>query len=915
MVGPRLRFIIPGLLLILAQTAFAEGSKLDARARIALAQIQSGASARSMVDRMAAVNEVGEIDCFIVGEASRAQLEAAGARIRSQMGDVYTAYIPAEAVGAVEALAGVRRISGAAPVEEFNDLGVASTNANNLRGAGPAFTGINGANVLVGDVDSGIDFDHGDFKDAGGLTRLVNIWDQTINGVFPAGYAYGTEWTQAQINGGLCTETDVSTHGTHVMGTAGGDGSSSGGTIAPFTFAGMAPMADLIMVKTNFLTTGVADGVNYIFGRATALGKNAVVNLSLGTQFGPHDGTSPFEAALAAVTGPGRIVVVSEGNDRNTTKHAEVFAAGAGTNATMSVSGSGAARTFAIDGYYEASENLNVQITTPNGTIIGPITVGNMNAAYPGPLTGNGNVYVENGVALTATGDKQVYIEVNVPNPINLQNMNGTWTFRFIPVTLGAANGEVDMWRFFPSSGTTPAANFVTGNQPLEELTGEPANSPGVISVAAWTSRQVWASCTGGNFSFSGSTGVGTLAPFSSPGPTRDGRQKPDITAPGTATVSTASTDVANVCGPLFVNDGLNHKLNQGTSMAAPHVTGAVALLMQKYGAAVTPAFAKTFFANRAVVDGFTGAPWNKDWGNGKLYLGDMVDPTVTVIYPNGGEVLLYGQNVNLQWNATDNVAVANVDLYLSRTGVGGPYTLLAAGVPNTGSYAWVVDPPSSNNVRLRVVASDAAGNTGQDESDQDWAIIDGATPTLMSEFSAGLSDGGVELRWRFSDPAMFSNVSVQRAPDLNGPWETRAMELRDESGTTVAIDRDVTGGITYFYRLAATRGGQLTTFGPISATVGEAIAEFAIGRLAPNPSSGPTRFEYALPRDANVRLTVMDAMGREVATLAEGRTTAGRHQATWSGEIEGRRAPAGLYFIRYQTPEKNMTRRVVIMR
>jgi hypothetical protein len=910
----RLRLVLAAAGLLLAHGAIAETSKLDARARVALAQLQSGAAPRTLVQRSAAVNELGEIDCFIVGNVTRAQLEAAGARIRTQMGDVFTAYVPVEAMGAIEALAGVRAISGAAPVEEQNDLGVASTNANNLRGAGPAFTGLNGQNVLVGDVDSGIDFDHGDFKDAGGLTRLVNIWDQTVAGAPPFGFAYGTEWNAAQINGALCTETDVSTHGTHVMGTAGGDGSSTGGVIPAFTYAGMAPRADLIMVKTNFLTTGVADGVNYIFQRATALGKNAVVNLSLGTQFGPHDGTSPFEASLTAITGPGRLVVVSEGNDRGVARHAETFATALGANVTMTVTGSGAARTVAIDGYYEASENLNVTITTPNATVIGPITVGNMNAAFPGPATGNGQVYVENGVALTATGDKQVYIEINVPNPIAGQNMNGTWTFKFTAVALGAANGEVDLWRFFPSSGN-PVANFAIGNQATEELTSEPACSDGVISVAAWNTRKTWAACDGFSYSFTGGSNVGQLAPFSSPGPTRDSRKKPDITAPGTAIVSTASTDVANVCGPLFVADNLNHKVNQGTSMAAPHVTGAVALLMQKYGA-ITPAFAKSFFTTRAVIDANTGAPWNKDWGNGKLFLGDMVDPSVQVIYPNGGETFFYGQAVNLQWSATDNVGVTNVDLYLSRTGAGGPYVLLAGAVPNTGSYAWTADPPSSNNVFLRVVATDGAGNTGQDQSDAAWAIIDGATATLLSEFSAQSTDRAVELRWRFGEPAAFSDVVVQRASRADGPWAAQDVELRDEQGTSIAVDRSVQAGETWFYRLSAKWGDRTMTFGPLQATAGEAIAEFGLSRPAPNPSAGaPTRVEFTLPRMANVRVTVLDPMGREVATLVEGAYLPGRHQATWSGEIAGRRAPAGLYFVRYQTPERNVTRRVVITR
>jgi subtilisin family serine protease len=910
--GLRLRFIVPVLGLLLVQTAHADLAKLDPRARVALAQLQQGAPIAAMLERASAVSEEGQLDVFIVGNVSRSQLEAAGAIVRTQAGDVFTAFIPVSAMDTVAALAGVSAIRGAAPVETQLDASIPTTNANNLRGAGPAFTGLNGAGVLVGDVDTGVDYDHGDFRDAFGNTRLVNIWDQTdVVGPNPSAFAYGSEWTPADINAHIARQVDVSGHGTHCMGIMGGDGSGTGGVVPAFTYVGMAPMADLIEVKTTLATTAVADGVNYIMGRATALGKNCVVNLSLGSQFGPHDGTSPFESSLTALSGPGRIVCVSEGNDRGVARHANVFAAGAGTNVTLSVSGSGAGRTIAIDGYYEASENLNVRITTPLGTVIGPITLGNINAGYPGTLTTNGNVYLENGLSLTTTGDKEVYIEINVPNPTGGATATGTWTFTFIPVALGAANGEVDLWRFF---NNTTTANFVIGNQNTARLTSEPANAVGVLSVAAYETKRVWTACDGLNYSFSGAPLVGALATFSSPGPTRDNRQKPDLAAPGTAIVSATSFDLipAPVCSPLYLPDGLMHTVNQGTSMAAPHVTGAIALLMQKYGA-ITPAFAKTFLNARAKVDANTGAVWNKDWGNGKLFLGDMINPTVTVVVPNGGEVYLYGQAVNLQWNAADNVGVTSVDLQISRNGLAGPFTTIAAAVPNTGSYPWIVDPPASNNCLLRVVASDLAGNTGQDDSDAPFAIIDGATSTLLSQFSAEGAGDAVELRWSFTDPTLFSSVAVERSPASSGPWEARTVELRNEGTTTIAVDRSVTTGETYFYRLVAARGTGSMTFGPLSATVGEMIAEFALSRLAPNPSNGPTRAEFTLPRAANVKLQVIDPLGRVVATLVDGAFAAGRHQAMWSGEISGRQAPAGLYFIRYTSPDRSMTRRVVI--
>src|SRR5207245_2882962 len=129
-----------------------------------------------------------------------------------------------------------------------------------------------------------------------------------------------------QIDADLCNEIDETGHGTHVLGIAGGDGSQTGGSVPAFTYVGMAPKADLVMVKTNFYDSSILDGVKYCFDLATARGENAVVNLSLGTQFGPHDGTSDFESGLAMLTGLGRIITKSAGNDRGSARHAEVFA-------------------------------------------------------------------------------------------------------------------------------------------------------------------------------------------------------------------------------------------------------------------------------------------------------------------------------------------------------------------------------------------------------------------------------------------------------------------------------------------------------------------------------------------------------------------------------------------------------------
>jgi subtilisin family serine protease len=924
MTRPLPLFLLVALLLLIAGQAFAQASKLDARARIALAQLQAGEPLSEMLARAEAVSREGDLDVFVVGSVSRAVLESAGARVRSQAGEVFTAYIPVGAINAVAALPGVRQISGAALCEQELDSSVPATNASALRGAGPDFIGLNGAGVLVGDVDSGIDYNHGDFLDPLGNSRLLWLWDQTdAGGPNPSGYAYGSEWTQADLTANLAREVDTGAHGTHVMGIAGGDGSATGGAVPAFTYTGMAPKADLFFVKTTMYTTDILDGVTYLFQKATALGRNAAVNLSLGSHYGPHDGTSPFEAGLSALTGPGRVVIKSAGNERASNRHAGLFATGAGDSCKLSITAGGttSGRFLAIDSYYNAPDNINVTIRTPGNLFIGPITLGNVNVAYPGQTTGvNGRVYIENGLALTSNGDRQVYFEITSLGT-GTGSINGTWTFYFTPVALGGS-GRVDLWRYYTSSTSLTPCTFTLRNTD-DHLISEPGNAVELITAASWTSKKYWTDCGGRTLvSWTGTVSPGNLSPFSSPGPTRDNRLKPDIAAPGSAIGSALTRDGTVTCpssASTLLPDGMMHVMNQGTSMAAPHVTGAAALVMQKYGA-VTPAFIKSFLNARAVVDGYTGTAWNKDWGNGKMWLGDMLDPAVTVTSPNGGETLLNGTLADLTWTATDAGGVTTVDLLMSWTGAAGPYVSLVSGIANSGSYPWTVTIPGGpsclfSDCWLKVVAHDAQGNAGEDISDAEFTLMDLATPTVLSRFTASPVAAGIELRWQFSDPGSLGAVTVERAGQADGPWTGVAVEQRDENGVNVALDRSAQSGSTYWYRIAATAGATRLTFGPIEATAGEVIVDFALSRPVPSPTSGAARVDFAVPRDSRVSLGLYDMQGRRVATLVEGLFPAGRHQAMWNGTAGGRSVRAGIYFLRMQAPGVNLTRRLVVTR
>jgi hypothetical protein len=91
-------------------------------------------------------------------------------------------------------------------------------------------------------------------------------------------------------------------------------------------------------------------------------------------------------------------------------------------------------------------------------------------------------------------------------------------------------------------------------------------------------------------------------------------------------------------------------------------------------------------------------------------------------------------------------------------------------------------------------------------------------------------------------------------------------------------------------------------------------VTEFQLGPMSPNPMRNRVWIEYALPREAPVRLSVCDLQGREIAVLAGGVHGAGRHRALWNGQAEGRNTAPGIYFVRFSRPGKVHFRRLVVL-
>lgn len=468
-----------------------------------------------------------------------------------------------------------------------------------------------GQGVVVGFVDTGIDWTHRDFRvdrDGNGFeesSRILWLWDQTETGFFgtPRMVPFGTEYTREEIERALRTgsqivnERDESGHGTHVTGIAVGDGSASGGT-----FVGMAPNAEIIFVKTSYFSTDIVEGVRYIFEKAEWLGKPAVVNLSLGGHFGPHDGTSLFEQSLEAfLERPSRAIVASAGNEGDQKIHlgGQLRPREAFTFAFIPNE-----ETAYVNIWYTGSANFTVSVTSPgiNGP---PRTVLAVRGQGEFANTPDGSVDIDNagGGIDPRNKDRSIAISLERVQP------GSSW---YITLTdQGGTGGRFDAWPGLATMGYFPQGDS------LSTVT-EPATAKKIIAVGAYTTKVFWPGIDGQPHRFTDAQGEGELARFSARGPTRDGRLKPDLTAPGTAIVSALAKDSEVSRSEKLVLPGREYAAMQGTSMAAPHVAGAIALLLQAQPHLRAEEIL-TQLKGTALQDGFTTDP--RAWGAGKLQI------------------------------------------------------------------------------------------------------------------------------------------------------------------------------------------------------------------------------------------------------------------------------------------------------
>jgi subtilisin family serine protease len=534
-------------------------------------------------------------------------LRNAGLAIRSIVSEIAIGEVRLADVERLAALDQVLRIEGDRTAQLHLNVSVPQIEADVVHGAPLSLTG---KGVIVGIVDTGIDIFHQNFLTADQkASRILSIWDQNKpDDKIPNGFATGHELTQGDIAEALKHPDtsyrghDDKGHGSHVAGIAVGNGSRSGHCHGSNTFIGVAPEADLIIVKMTGSFADIIEGVKYIFKQADTLGKAAVVNLSLGWDRGAaHDGTSTHETVLdGLVGGPGRVIVVSAGNNADARLHVTKnvgAAGGANSEATLTMKVPASVDRFgACDIWYDGAAQLTLTLTPPNDSAFSDLNPGDIGNPLAGPSRTD-TVTAQSTVNTAPYGRNHIYFSIA---PKFGAVSAGLWTIRLRNTANAAAT--VSAWIQIPDPGKAHVefdADYV-----VPGTITVPGTATHIITVGAYNPSK-------GLFS-----GTYDLADFSSHGPTLDGRHKPEICAPGVNITSAASDEAPH----WFCCDCClwGYSTLEGTSQAAPHVTGTAALMLQRNPALTYDQVRQLLQSSGRSPDHLT-LPSNDDWGYGMV--------------------------------------------------------------------------------------------------------------------------------------------------------------------------------------------------------------------------------------------------------------------------------------------------------
>lgn len=411
------------------------------------------------------------------------------------------------------------------------------------------YLNLKGENVIMGFVDTGIDYTQSVFQYDDGTSKIRYIYDQTMPGAPPDGFPIGTEYTNEQINEALLAEDpyeivpqrDTSGHGTFLASVAAGRPNGS--------FIGAAPDSEIIMVKLKkaypfyldrflvpkeqedaFEATSVMLGVEYILQKATELNRPVVICIGLGSNYDSHDGLSHLEEYLCNTCNiPGVCICVSVGNESQSRHHyyQQFDKEGTPLNIDLMV-GENAGNIYMVI-TNRICDRVSVSVRSPTGELVSRVPAKARYTFSTRLVLERSEISISYYFPLEGTGDQITIVKIIDSTP-------GIWTITAYGDII--INGSLQAW--LPLTGfVSPNVEFLSSN-PYITITA-PATSLGPIHCGAYNSTR------------------NSLYPSSSWGPTRLSVDTPDLVAPGYqvggfypsgyGTMSGTSVSTAVTCG------------------------------------------------------------------------------------------------------------------------------------------------------------------------------------------------------------------------------------------------------------------------------------------------------------------------------------------------------------------------------
>lgn len=414
-----------------------------------------------------------------------------------------------------------------------------------------------GQNILVGVVDTGIDFTHKAFLNADNTTRIYSIWDQTIRDgeAVVDGFEYGREFTREEINAALADSEpeallpsrDENGHGTFLAGIA------AGNEMPEEEFSGAAPLAELVIVKCKEAKKGYREfyrisngipcyqendimcGIAYILNIARKLGKQAVICIGMGTNLGNHDGETPLCNMIDYINMlPGLCVVACVGNEGNARHHYYITKEYEEIDINVEKSTQG----FVCELWWSTPGSLQFDVVSPGGNTLGITRAAVYMRKRKLFVVENTTLEVIGGDVAEQTRDQVIMFRFE-------NSKAGVWKIRVY-----TSEPEVKYHMWLPINQFLAGETYFVKSDPDVTIC-EPGNSRRAISISAYNPVNE-------AFYIQASRGF-----------TPNGIIKPDVTAPG-----------VDIYGPLPKN---NFGAMTGTSVAAALTTGITALFMQRF--------------------------------------------------------------------------------------------------------------------------------------------------------------------------------------------------------------------------------------------------------------------------------------------------------------------------------------------